>query len=73
MAEALAVGLPIYQRALLDVDPPAGRYSRHAPVKIGSNAWDIHPYYAVTLFPVKKLETSWRIHYLWNGTMLIRP
>jgi hypothetical protein len=36
-------------------------------VNIGSNAWDIYPYYAVTLFPVRHFETSWRIHYLWNG------
>jgi hypothetical protein len=61
-------GMPIYQRALLDINAPVGRYSRNAPVNIGSNAWDIHPYYAVTVFPLKKLETSWRIHYLWNGT-----
>jgi hypothetical protein len=61
-------GMPIYQRAVLDIDAPVGKYSRYANVNIGNNAWDIHPYYAVTLFPVKKLETSWRIHYLWNGT-----
>jgi hypothetical protein len=61
-------GMPIYQRAVLDIDAPVGKYYRYANVNIGNNAWDIHPYYAVTLFPVKKLETSWRIHYLWNGT-----
>jgi hypothetical protein len=41
---------------------------QYASVNIGSNAWDIHPYYAVAVLPIKKLETSWRIHYLWNGT-----
>jgi hypothetical protein len=61
-------GMPIYQRALLDIDAPVGSYSRYASVNIGSNAWDIHPYYAVTLFPLNKLETSWRVHYLWNAT-----
>jgi hypothetical protein len=60
--------MPIHQRALLDIDAPVARYSRYASVNIGINAWDIHPYYAITLFPVKKLETSLRIHYLWNGT-----
>jgi hypothetical protein len=66
-------GIPIYQRALLDIDTPVGRYSRYANVNIGNYAWDIHPYYAVTLFPIKKLETSWRIHYLWNGANTSPP
>ena len=61
-------GMPIYQRYLLDIDAPVGRYSRDASVNIGSKAWDIHPYYAVTLFPVKTLEMSLRIHHLWNDT-----
>jgi hypothetical protein len=61
-------GMPIYQRAVLDIDAPTGSYSRYANVNIGNNAWDVQPYYAVTLFPIKKLETSWRVHYLWNGT-----
>jgi hypothetical protein len=63
----LLFGMPMYQRAVMDIDVPAGQYSRTAPVNIGSNAWDVHPYYACTLFPVKRVETSWRIHYLWNG------
>lgn len=57
----------IYQRAVLDLDAPVGKYSRNATVNIGSDAWDVQPYYAFTLYPMKKLETSWRIHYLWNG------
>ena len=60
-------GVPIYQRAVLDLDAPTGKYSPNAAVNIGSNAWDIQPYYAVTLFPLKRMETSWRVHYLWNG------
>lgn len=63
----LLFGMPIYQRAVLDFDVPVGQYSRTAPVNIGSNAWDVHPYYAFTLFPVKRMETSWRIHFLWDG------
>jgi hypothetical protein len=68
MAEALAVRDADLPESSTDIDAPAGSYSRYASVNIGSNALDIHPYYAVTLFPVKKLETSSRIHYLWNGT-----
>ena len=65
--EHLLGGVPIYQRAVLDLDAPTGKYSPDATVNIGSNAWDIQPYYAVTLFPTKRMETSWRVHYLWNG------
>jgi hypothetical protein len=61
-------GVPIYQRAVLDLDAPTGKYSPNATVNIGSNTWDIQPYYAVTLFPMKRMETSWRVHDLWSGT-----
>ena len=33
-----------------------------------ANAFTVHPYYAVTAFPVKRIESSWRVHYLWNST-----
>jgi hypothetical protein len=62
------VGMPTYQRVTFDIDAPVGRYSPGRPVNIGNNAWDIHPYYAVTLYPAKRIETSWRIHYLWDAT-----
>jgi hypothetical protein len=61
-------GMPIYQRADLDVYTPTGHYSPGHPVNIGSNAWSLNPYYAVTLYPTKRFETSWRVHYLWNST-----
>jgi hypothetical protein len=61
-------GMPIYQRVTFDIDAPVGRYSPDHPINIGNNAWDIHPYYAVTLYPAKRIETSWRIHYLWDAT-----
>jgi hypothetical protein len=61
-------GMPIYQRADLDIDAPLGRYSPDRPVNIGNNAWALNPYYAVTLYPAKRFETSWRVHYLWNAT-----
>jgi hypothetical protein len=58
----------IVQRAVLDFDLPAGEYQRDSAVNISSNAFTVHPYYAITVYPVKKVETSWRVHYLWNGT-----
>jgi len=61
-------GMPIYQRADLVINAPLGRYSPDRPVNIGSNAWALNPYYAVTLYPAKRFETSWRVHYLWNAT-----
>jgi hypothetical protein len=51
-----------------DFDAPLGRNSPDRPVNIGNNAWALNPYYAVTLYPAKRFETSWRIHYLWNAT-----
>src|SRR5271168_1030245 len=61
-------GMPIYQRADLVVYTPLGRYSAGRPVSIGTNTWSLNPYYAVTIFPTKRFETSWRVHYLWNST-----
>jgi hypothetical protein len=60
--------MDIYQRAVLDVDIPVGRYSRRNAVNLGTNTYDLHPYYAVTAFPTKRMETSWRVYYLWNST-----
>jgi hypothetical protein len=60
--------MPIYQRADLDFDAPLGRYSPDRPVNIGNNAWALNLYYVVTLYPAKRIETSWRVHYLWNST-----
>jgi hypothetical protein len=56
------------QRAVLDFDLPVGEYRRDSAVNISSYAFTVHPYYSVTLYPVKRIETSWRVHYLWNGT-----
>ena len=58
----------IVQRFVLDFELPVGEYRRDLPVSLSSNTLTVHPYYAVTLFPAKRLETSWRVHYLWNGT-----
>lgn len=58
----------IDQRVVLDFDLPTGEYQRNSNVNLNSHAFTVHPYYAITAFPRKNLETSWRIHYLWNGT-----
>jgi hypothetical protein len=61
-------GSRIAQRVVLDFDLPVGEYRRDTPVSLSSHAFTVHPYYAITVFPGKKFETSWRVHYLWNGT-----
>jgi hypothetical protein len=40
---------------------------RDSTVNVGSNVFSINPYYAFTLFLILRLETSWRVHYLWNS------
>jgi hypothetical protein len=60
--------VPIDQRVVLDFDLPVGAYSRSSAVNISANAFTVHPYYAITAFPTKRVETSWRVHYLWNST-----
>jgi hypothetical protein len=61
-------GMAIDQRITADFDLPTGQYSRTSNVNISSHAFTVHPYYAVTVFPEKRIETSWRVHYLWNST-----
>jgi hypothetical protein len=61
-------GMAIDQRVDVDFDLPTGQYSRTSSVNIGNNTFTVHPYYAITVFPTKRLETSWRVHYLWNST-----
>jgi len=55
------------QRFVLDFDLPIGEYDRSSSTSLSSHAFAVNPYYAVTLFPAKKIETSWRVHYLWNA------
>ncbi len=61
------LGVPIWQRVLLDFDIPTGLYSRNAVVNLSSNAFDVHPYYSITALPTKRIEASLRFHYLWNS------
>jgi hypothetical protein len=57
----------VIQRAALDFDLPTGEYHRSSNVNLNTHAYTVHPYYAVTVFPTRHVETSWRVHYLWNG------
>ncbi|MDE1178288.1 MAG: transporter [Edaphobacter sp.] len=62
-------GMRFQQRILADFEVPTGVYTaKKGAVNIGSHAWTVHPYYAFTLLPHNKWETSWRISYLWNAT-----
>jgi hypothetical protein len=65
--ERRVLGMAIDQRVVADFDLPTGQYSRTSNVNLG-DAFTVHPYYAITAFPAKRLETSWRVHYLWNST-----
>jgi hypothetical protein len=58
----------VQQRAVFDFDLPAGEYRRDSSVNLSSHVFTVHPYYAITAYPAKHLETSWRVHYLWNST-----
>ena len=60
-------GVRIDQRVVLDFDLPAGEYRQSSAVNLSSHAFTVHPYYAITVLPTKHLESSWRIHYLWNS------
>ena len=59
--------MPVDQRVTADFILPVGSYSRTAVVNLGSNAYIANPYYAITAHPAKRIETSWRVHYLWNS------
>ncbi len=60
----------VIQRFVLDFDLPTGEYKRSASLSLSNNAFDVHPYYAVTFYPSRHWESSWRGHYLWNATNL---
>jgi hypothetical protein len=66
--ERRILGITIDQRITADFDLPTGQYSRTSDVNINSHAFTVHPYYTITAFPTKRIETSWRVHYLWNST-----
>jgi hypothetical protein len=66
-------GVRIDQRVVFDFDLPVGEYRRSEAVSLSSHAFTVHPYYAITVFPTKRIETSWRVHYLWNSQNVDPP
>ena len=65
--EKRVFGIPIDQRFDVDFGVPVGKYSPTSNVNLSSNAFNVQPYYVITAFPKKRIETSWRFHYLWNA------
>jgi hypothetical protein len=65
-SEKRIFGMPIDQRFDVDFGIPVGKYSRSDNVNLSSNAYNFQPYYVITAFPTKRVETSWRFHYLRN-------
>lgn len=57
---------PYFQRFEFQILAPTGDHDKDFALNPGSGFWSIDPYYAFTYFITPKLETSWRIHYLWN-------
>ncbi len=55
------------QRFVLDFEVPTGEYRQDTPISLSGHAFTVHPYYAFAFFPTRKVETSWRMHYLCNG------
>jgi hypothetical protein len=65
--ETTVLGRPFFQFVDLDVVAPTGEYKSSALVTAGSNVWSFNPFYAFTWLLTDRLETSWRLHYLWNS------
>ena len=61
-------GRPFFQRLDVDVNAPTGEYRPNALASVGNHVWSLNPYYAFTWLLTDSLETSWRLHYLWNST-----
>lgn len=61
------LGMPVEQRLCADFLFPASPYSRYQNVNVGSDTYAANPYYSVTIHPAKRIESSWRMHYLWNS------
>jgi hypothetical protein len=60
-------GRPFSERLDLDIVAPTGQYDGSALITAGSNLWSVNPYYAFTWLATDRIETSWRLHYLWNS------
>jgi hypothetical protein len=61
-------GKSIFQRLhVVEFILPTGSYRRDRAVNIGSNLLTVNPQYAFTVFLTPHLETTARLHYLWNS------
>jgi hypothetical protein len=61
-------GKPFFSRLhVVELVLPTGSYDRNAGVNVGSNVVSVSPQYAFTWLLTPKLETTARIHYLWNS------
>jgi hypothetical protein len=62
-------GRPIFSHRLeLDLVAPIGAYNPDKEINQGANFASFNPYWAGTVLPVKGLEISARLHYLFNAT-----
>ncbi|MBU9172109.1 transporter [Burkholderia gladioli] len=60
-------GHPLFvQRFEFDAIAPTGQYKRNADLTQSSGYFSLNPYWAASLFPLPKVELSWRLHYLYN-------
>ncbi|HUQ20837.1 MAG TPA: transporter [Gemmatimonadaceae bacterium] len=59
-------GKPYFSRFSVLAVLPTGTYSDSRPVNVGSNSGGAFAYYSLTLMPSPRVETSWRLFYLWN-------
>jgi hypothetical protein len=59
--------ISIQQRLVFDFGVPVGEYSPDAGVNVSSHAYTANPHDEITVLPLKRVETSWRIHYLWSS------
>src|SRR5271170_1050224 len=62
------VGTGVFaQRALIDVGAPTGKYSDDRLLNIGNHFVSLTPNYVFTYEPVKKVEFTAQLYFLWNS------
>jgi len=62
------VGTGVFaQRAMIDVGAPTGKYSDDRLLNIGNHFVSLTPNYVFTYEPVKKVEFTAQLYFLWNS------